>query len=438
MSTRALRRSIGRKDKEGKGSRRRGTNRPQLPVRSNSRGGIVASTVSKLFQPSASDMDADTSTRNALAGIRRRKAGGGGWRRMPRAGVVVFFSALCAALLWAGVGSLAQPPAAAGGARANSTRGRGGSESKTSTRASSAGAAATETAAGPSARKDGSQETSSRNLSRRPELKTRGGQLAFARFSLLAEYPHDQHAFTQGLCYHGGFLYESTGLYGGKSTVRKVDTETGKVLQSVKLDDEYFGEGMVIIDNKIHSLTWQSKVGFSWDLETLEQQEQFHFNTMTGQGWGVTTDGESLIVSDGSEFLFFWDPATMKETRRVEVKLKDGRPLKKLNELEVVKGYVFANVWFDDNLYKIDPATGEVVDAYSFSELYPKALQKKELASREAVLNGIAWDPEEDVLYLTGKLWPRMYKVKLNDAKADDDKEAGPVSSEGNERRRRQ
>ncbi|CAN0548780.1 unnamed protein product, partial [Ectocarpus sp. 8 AP-2014] len=93
---------------------------------------------------------------------------------------------------------------------------------------------------------------------------------------------------------------------------------------------------------------------------------------MTGQGWGITTDGESLIVSDGSEFLFFWDPATMKETRRVEVKLKDGRPLKKLNELEVVKGYVFANVWFDDNLYKIDPATGEVVDAYNFSELYPK------------------------------------------------------------------
>ncbi|CAN0028586.1 unnamed protein product, partial [Laminaria digitata] len=124
---------------------------------------------------------------------------------------------------------------------------------------------------------------------------------------------------SQGLAYDGGFLYESTGLFGGKSTVRKVEPETGKVLQDVHLGEKHFGEGMVILNNEIHSLTWRSKVGFTWDLETFEKKAEFQFDTKTGQGWGITTDGESLIVSDGSEYLFFWDPLTMEETRRVQV-----------------------------------------------------------------------------------------------------------------------
>ncbi|CAM9387344.1 unnamed protein product [Pylaiella littoralis] len=364
-----------------------------------------------------------STTSNMLAEIRRRRGGVKGRSGVSAtAGIVILFSALCAALLWVGVGSFSSHRPA-GGSGSNSTRGRG-SEGKTRASAAAPGATSAATAAATS---KGDASAATRNLARRPELKTRGGQLAFARFSLLAEYPHDSQAFTQGLSYEGGFLYESTGLFGGKSTVRKVDTETGEVLQSVKLGNEFFGEGMVIVGDKIHSLTWRSGVGFSWDLQTFEQLGQFSINTKTGQGWGITTDGSSLVVSDGSQFLFFWDPVTMKETRRVEVKLENGRPLARLNELEMVKGYVFANVWFDDNLYKIDPITGTVVDSYNFSELYPKALKKKELNSKEAVLNGIAWDPEEDVLYVTGKLWPRMYKVKLREG--DEDGGDGPESS---------
>eukprot|EP00752_Nemacystus_decipiens_P004704 g4290.t1 len=404
----------------------------------------------------ASSADADTIPANILAGIRRRRRNGGGKKRRgipTAAGIVVLFSALCAALLWVGVGSFS-PLQAAGGSGSNSTRGRGSEGKARATAATkTAAAAGAASAAGGAtttstvaAELNGKKDSpvSSRNLAtpqeqmqaaRRPELKTRGGQLAFARFTLLAEYPHDATAFTQGLCYDGGFLYESTGLFGGKSTVRKVQVESGEVLQSVKLGDKYFGEGMVIFQDKIHSLTWRSGVGFSWDLQTFDPLGQFDFKTTTRQGWGITSDGASLIVSDGSEILHFWDPATMAETRKVEVRLENGKPLKRINELEMVHGYVFANVWFDEHLYKIDPATGKVVDAYNFSELYPKALQKKELTSREAVLNGIAWDPEEDVLYLTGKLWPRMYKVKLHDEGEDDGEEGPELTSEGSERR---
>ncbi|CAM9458333.1 unnamed protein product [Scytosiphon promiscuus] len=400
---------------------------------------------------------ADTSTRNILAGIKRRKEGGTKRRRRMTAGagIVVVFSALCAALLWVGVGSFSQRPAAAAGFSNSSTKGPGTEGKARSSRKGSgpaaAAAAATTTAAAATAgnTKTGAsspEDASGRNLARRPELKTRGGQLAFAPFTLLAEYPHDPLAFTQGLCFEGGFLYESTGLFGGKSTVRKVDTETGNVLQSIKLGDKYFGEGMVIVENEIHSLTWRSGVGFTWDLETFAQRGKFDIKTKTGQGWGITSDGNSLIVSDGTDFAALWCglflPALELAVEIGQVKLPDGRPLKKLNELEMVKGYVFANVWFDEHLYKIDPNTGTVVDVYNFSELYPKArtgptaLQKKELSSREAVLNGIAWDPEEDVLYLTGKLWPRMYKVKLREGDDDDDEGEGPESGSDSERRR--
>ncbi|CAM9468428.1 unnamed protein product, partial [Choristocarpus tenellus] len=155
---------------------------------------------------------------------------------------------------------------------------------------------------------------------RRPELKTHGGKVSPGKkYIVLEEYPHDQEAFTQGLSFHGGYLYESTGLKGGKSSVRRVEVTSGAVLADARLENKYFGEGMTILNNEITSLTWREKKGFVWDLDTLTRKGEFSFRTKTGEGWGITTDGNQLIISDGSSTLFFWDPVTKEELRRVDV-----------------------------------------------------------------------------------------------------------------------
>jgi glutamine cyclotransferase len=235
-----------------------------------------------------------------------------------------------------------------------------------------------------------------------------------ADYQVLGVYPHDAQAFTQGLTWYKGQLYESTGEQ-GKSNVRIVDYQTGGVIKSTGIRRDHFGEGMVVHNDKIHYLTWRSRTGYTMDPMSLALEDNFTFITTTGEGWGITSDGESLIVSDGSEFLHFWDPETHTMTRRVQVHNKAGRGLIRMNELEYIKGYVYANVWFSDKIYKIDPATGLVEREYDMSGLYRMDLRRKELNSRDAVLNGIAYDEENDVLFLTGKLWPRLYKVTLSE-----------------------
>jgi glutaminyl-peptide cyclotransferase len=217
-------------------------------------------------------------------------------------------------------------------------------------------------------------------------------------------YPHDPQAFTQGLVYRDGILYEGTGL-NGRSSIRKVKLENGEVLQIQKVDQQYFGEGIAVVNDTIYELTWQSGIGFLYDRDSLRRKGTF---TYKGEGWGLTYDGQRLIMSDGSAFLRFLDPATQKEVSRIEV--KDGTaPIVNLNELEFVKGEVFANIWRTERIARISPKTGRVTGWIDLSGL---------LTPREAqdadVLNGIAYDAAGDRLFVTGKLWPKLFEIKIH------------------------
>jgi glutaminyl-peptide cyclotransferase len=222
-------------------------------------------------------------------------------------------------------------------------------------------------------------------------------------YTVVRTYPHDRDAFTQGLQYVDGVLYEGTGL-NGRSTIRKVRLETGEVLQKRDVAEEYFGEGITIWKDELFELTWQSGVAFSYDRATFAPKRRFKY---TGEGWGLTHDGQSLIMSDGTEYLRFLDPATFAERKRIRV-LAGGSPLKNLNELEYVKGEVFANVWQTDYVARIDPASGAVKSYVDFRGL----LTPREASSAD-VLNGIAYDAAGDRLFITGKLWPKLFEVKL-------------------------
>lgn len=214
-------------------------------------------------------------------------------------------------------------------------------------------------------------------------------------------YPHDSSAFTQGLEYVNGFFYEGTGL-AGRSSIRKVRVETGEVLQKYDLTGDHFGEGITLFDNRLFQLTWQSGVAFVYDPATFRQLRSYRY---PGEGWGLTHDRTHLIMSDGTEFLRVLDPATFKEVRRVRVTAA-GQPVKNLNELEYVKGEILANVWMTDYIARIDPATGQVNSYIDLRGLMP-------LRERDAVLNGIAYDSASDRLFVTGKLWPRLFEIKV-------------------------
>jgi glutamine cyclotransferase len=223
-------------------------------------------------------------------------------------------------------------------------------------------------------------------------------------FRIVHRYPHDRQAFTQGLAYFEGHLYEGTGL-NGSSSLRLVELETGEVVRIHYLPERYFGEGIALYKDSIIQLTWQSNLGFVYDRKSFKQLREFPYST---EGWGITYDGERLIVSDGSANLYFWDPDTLRETGRIEVRDR-GKPVLELNELEYVRGEIFANVWKEDTIARIDPASGNVTGWIDLEGLraYIDPGQSAE------VLNGIAYDAENGRLFVTGKWWPNLFEITL-------------------------
>ncbi len=218
-------------------------------------------------------------------------------------------------------------------------------------------------------------------------------------------YPHDASAFTEGLFYLNGYLYESTGLT-GHSTIRKVRLETGEVLRKIDIPAQYFGEGIVNWRGRLISLTWTSQVGFVFDLETFALQRQFHY---AGEGWALTRNDRQIIMSDGTSELRLLDPQTLQEIGRTQVTL-DGKPLRNVNELEWVKGEIYANVWQTNSIVRIDPATGHVVGIINLAGL----LKASDIVPGQTdVLNGIAYDAKKDRLFVTGKNWPKLFEIKL-------------------------
>ena len=224
------------------------------------------------------------------------------------------------------------------------------------------------------------------------------------RYRVVHTYPHDPAAFTQGLVFEDGLLYEGTGLY-GQSSLRRVELETGKVLQRRELPAEYFGEGITVFGDRIIQLTWQSNLGFVYDKETFELLKEFSYPT---EGWGITHDGTRLIMSDGTATLRFLDPETLQEIGRIDVS-DDAGSVARLNELEYVQGEIYANVWQTDRIARISPQTGRVVGWIDLQGL----LSAEDRARPVDVLNGIAYDAENDRLFVTGKWWPRLFEIDL-------------------------
>lgn len=223
-------------------------------------------------------------------------------------------------------------------------------------------------------------------------------------FELEAKVPHDPEAFTQGLLFHDGLLYESTGLY-GQSSLRTVDPATGKVLKRRSLGDAFFGEGLALVSNRLYQLTWRENVVFVYDRDTLNSLGTL---PLRGEGWGLTVADGNLVVSDGSDQLHIHDPATMNFLRSIPVRYR-GKAVFRLNELEMIGGDLFANIWESDYIARIDLATGEVTGWIDASSLYPRGPGRP----RENVLNGIAHDPATGRTYLTGKRWSAMFVIRL-------------------------
>ncbi len=252
-------------------------------------------------------------------------------------------------------------------------------------------------------------------LSRPPDIcGTQASPAAFAAapettptctYTVVRAYPHDREAFTQGLAYLGnGELIEGTGL-NGRSSLRRVRLETGEVIQRYDLDSDYFGEGVAVLEGRVYQLTWQSGLGFVYDLNTFALLHTFSYTT---EGWGLTHDGRRLIMSDGSDTLYFLDPATLTTSGSLRVHA-EATPVTRLNELEYLNGWVYANVWQTDRIVKIDPATGRVAAWLDLSGL----LSADDRAQSVDVLNGIAYDAATDRLFVTGKLWPKLFEIKL-------------------------
>jgi glutaminyl-peptide cyclotransferase len=223
-------------------------------------------------------------------------------------------------------------------------------------------------------------------------------------FKIIRTYPHDPSAFTQGLVYRDGFFYEGTGL-NGRSSLKKVRLETGEVVQHVDLSAEYFGEGIAIVKNKVIQLTWQSHVGFVYNLTDFKLLRQFSY---PGEGWGLTSAGNEIFMSDGTAEIRVLDATTLKEKRRFTV--RDGTaPVDQLNELEIVEGELFANIWQTDRIARISPQSGKVVGWIDLTGLLSSVYRRQD----GAVLNGIAYDAIHKRLFVTGKLWPSIFEIQL-------------------------
>ena len=224
-------------------------------------------------------------------------------------------------------------------------------------------------------------------------------------YSVIAEYPHDMRGYTQGLFVHDGMMYESVGQY-GQSELRKVDIKTGKVIQKKSLDARFFAEGSCALNGKIYQLTWREKTCFVYDLNTFEEVEKF---TYSGEGWGLTTDGKYLIMSDGSSILKFLNPENFAETKYINVTY-EGHVLPFLNELEYIDGEIWANVYLQDYIVRINPANGKVIGIVLLHDLLPRTLR----TSQTDVLNGIAYDADTKQIYVTGKNWLRLYEINVS------------------------
>jgi len=223
-------------------------------------------------------------------------------------------------------------------------------------------------------------------------------------YQIVNMFPHDSNAFTQGLILSDGKFLESTGQE-GFSSLRRVELETGKVLNKVNVPEPYFAEGIALLNGKIYQLTWQHQIGFIYDAQSFARVGQFNY---TGEGWGLTTDGKSLILSDGSNKIRFLDPSDFHVTKTIEV-VDYKSPVRQLNELEYVQGEIYANIWHDNRIATINPENGRVTAWIDLNGMMPEG----ELQDPEAVLNGIAYDQANNKLYVTGKLWPRIFEIRV-------------------------
>jgi glutamine cyclotransferase len=230
------------------------------------------------------------------------------------------------------------------------------------------------------------------------------GKIPSYTYEIVKVYPHDPDAFTQGLVFRDGKLLESTGEE-GRSTLRRVDLDSGQTLKKVDLAPQYFGEGMTFLNNKVYQVTWQHQIGFIYDYQTFERLGQFNYE---GEGWGLTTDGQSLILSDGSNRLRFLDPNNFRVIRTIAV-TENGQPVRQLNELEYIKGEIYANIWHSTRIVTINPQTGAVTASMDCADLVSQSGAHDE----EAVLNGIAYDEASGRLFVTGKLWPKLFEIRM-------------------------
>lgn len=229
-------------------------------------------------------------------------------------------------------------------------------------------------------------------------------QVPVYTYFIVNQIPHDYTAYTQGLAFDSGYLYEGTGRR-GQSSLRKVDPSNGGVITLHALGEEFFGEGITVFDNKIYQLTWQEYTGFVYDKETFLLMEEFFYNT---EGWGITHNGTNLIVSDGSSLLCYLDPVTFEVLKQIEVFDNNG-PVTNLNELEYIKGEIFANVLYSNRIARIDPVSGKITGWIDLTGI----LANERIDYSIDVLNGIAYDQENDRLFVTGKLWPKVFEIKL-------------------------
>jgi glutamine cyclotransferase len=229
-------------------------------------------------------------------------------------------------------------------------------------------------------------------------------EIQYYTYRVIREYPHQQDAFTQGLVFTEEYLLESTGLY-GQSSLRKVELESGTVLEKYNLVNQYFAEGLTLLGNRIYQLTWQSPIGFIYDQETFAVLDTFYYNS---EGWGLTHNGIHLIMSDGSSFIRFFTPDSFKEVKKVEV-TADGNPVNRLNELEYIQGKIYANIWLTNNIAVINPENGKVTAWIDLSNLLPT----NSCPQPTDVLNGIAYDPQTNRLFVTGKWWCRLFEIEL-------------------------
>jgi len=229
-------------------------------------------------------------------------------------------------------------------------------------------------------------------------------------YKIINTYPHDKGAYTQGLEYQNGFLYEGTGQR-GKSSIRKVALESGEILQQKDLDSNYFGEGITILNNKLYQLTWQGGIGLVYDLETFDKEKEFKY-TKSREGWGLTNNGEKLIKTDGTERIWFINSNSLIEENYIEV-YTNKQKVEKLNELEYINGKIYANRWQLNSILIIDPSSGKVEGVANLNSLKDLIAKEQTLEENDDVLNGIAFDKEKNRLFVTGKHWSKLYEIEL-------------------------